>query len=209
LPFVIAAAGSAMGDRPMVPLPYPVVPPGGVDPLAEQLLVRRTLLVSGALDGDAVGLLSVRLMALDGMSGADVELVVNSGGGPLAEIFAVIDVIDLMRATVNVTCIGTAASTAAALVACCGGQRRAAPHATFVLRGEPERFEGSTTDIAHQARELSELRSRYTRRLSAATGRDEQTISATMESGRRLNSQEAAAFGIVDVIASRSVNADR
>jgi Clp protease len=98
-------------EYPEIPFPLPPerTPPHRTEPVAvpmvsiegsdawETLAEQRRILVSGPLDRDAVLELSARLMAFDGASSRDVEIVINSSGGPLAEIFALLDVIGLMR----------------------------------------------------------------------------------------------------------------
>ncbi len=185
---------------PVQPVAIPMVDvPGG--PLREQLAEQRKILVSGPLELDAVGMLTAQLMAFDGASSRDVELVVNSHGGPLVEIFAALDVMQLMRARVNVTCIGSAAGTAAALVACGTGERRAARHARFSLRcDQRHRIEGTPTDVTREAGELAAVRERYLEVLVAATGRDEQLIAQEVDRGTRHDAAAAVELGIVDVV---------
>src|SRR5918994_561185 len=82
------------------------------------------------------------LMALDADGDDPVTLLVNSPGGPLDAGVAVVDVLDLLGAPVEATCIGQAVGTAAVVVACATpGRRRAAPHPRLSLppaRDPPE-----------------------------------------------------------------------
>ncbi|MCP3992709.1 MAG: hypothetical protein GY724_26805 [Actinomycetia bacterium] len=188
--------------RPSVPVVVPMVDLAGQQAhgwLAEQ----RRILLSGPLDSETVTTLAAQLMTLDGCSSDGVELVVNSHGGPMAEIFAVLDVIDLMRAPVNVTCIGTAAGTAAALVACGTGERRAARRASFSLRyDELESIEGRTHELVGQVEQLATLRTRYLELLVAATDRDKATLTEELDRGQPHTAAEALAMGLIDSIAS-------
>ena len=67
-------------------------------------------------------------MALDGRSADPVEVIVNSEGGPLADVLAVVDVLGSMRARVDTTCLGRAKGTAAIVLAC--GTGTAVPQPT-------------------------------------------------------------------------------
>ncbi len=202
-------------EHPEIPYPFPPgpTPPRRYEPVMvpmvdvpsddvrQRLLQQRRLLVGGPLDGDATAALSAQLMALDGESSDDVEIVVNSEGGPVSSIFAVLDVVELMRARVNTTCVGSARGTAAALVACGTGDRRAAPHATLSLRcGEREMIEGTSSDISHRAEEIAALRSRLTAVIAAAIGLDEAVVVDEIENGREHDAQAALALGIIDAI---------
>ena len=77
----------------------------------------------GPLDGELVNGVAAELMALDGRSADDVELVINSDGGPPADVVVLLDVIGAMRAPVVTTCMGRAKGTAAVLLACGTGRR--------------------------------------------------------------------------------------
>ncbi len=186
--------------------PVPVVVPM-VDLAGQQahgwLNEQRRILVSGPLDNETVTTLAAHLMTLDGRSSDEVEVVVNSHGGPLAEIFTVLDVIDLMRAPVNLTCIGTAAGTAAALVACGTGERRAAPRASFSLRyDESVSIEGKPHELVGHVEQLVTLRTRYLELLGAATGQDETTLAEELDRGHSHTATEAVAMGLIDSIAT-------
>src|SRR5918995_1279694 len=95
-------------DRPETPSPFPpyrelpqrkepvLVPTVGVPEgdAYQRLFDRRTVLVSGSLDHDAASVLCAQLMALDGGTDRDVTVIINSPGGPLAEVSAILDVIE-------------------------------------------------------------------------------------------------------------------
>jgi ATP-dependent Clp protease, protease subunit len=195
------------------PVVVPMVPIGGGDPW-QRLSEQRRILVNGPLDRDTVTALSAQLMALDGESTRDVEIVINSGGGPLEEILPVLDVVDLMRARTNTTCVGSAAGTAVALVAAGTGTRRGASNATICLRiDDRQAIEGTTTDIIRRAGELDAIRARYVATLVAKTGLDEDRLVADIENGRSITAAEARELGIVDAVDEpadlRSRRADR
>ena len=182
------------------PVVVPMVPIGGGDPW-QRLSEQRRILVTGPLDRDAVTALSAKLMALDGESTRDVEIVISSGGGPLEEILPVLDVLDLMRARTNTTCVGSAAGTAVALVAAGTGTRRCASNATICLRiDDRQTIEGTATDIIRRAADLDAMRARYIAALVAKTGLDEDHLVAGIETGRSITAAVARELGIVDVV---------
>jgi ATP-dependent Clp protease, protease subunit len=182
------------------PVLVPLVAMPSSDP-HDQLLDRRTILLSGHLDDSAVNHLCAQLMALDGRSPADIELLVNSGGGPLGAIGAVLDVLDLMRAKVNVTCVGMAVGTAAILLTCATGERRAGHNARICLRVENVLETAGTADeVETRARErTSELR-RITHLLASGTGAPPDEIASQLESGVALDADAARSLGIVDSV---------
>ena len=186
---------------PVVDLPFGE---GPRDDVQARLWEQRTILVSGVLDGAQGARVSVELMALDGRSSGDVEILINSSGGPVEVVFSVLDVIALMRARVNVTCVGAARGTAAALVACCTGERRAAPHARLSLRCEDtQAIDGSAAEIERQAEELVASRRRLVDIVAAACGQPVDRIGNEVDGGSPFDAQEAVDLGLVDVIVDR------
>ena len=210
-------------EHPEIPYPLPPerVPPRRTDPVLvpivsvgtggdpwQQLGSQRRILVSGPLEHESATALSARLMALDGESSRPIELVINSTGGPLAEILPVLDVLDLMRAPTNTTCIGSVAGTATAVVACGSGTRRAAPNATISLRlADRHVLEGSHDEILRSAEQFEALRDRLLARLATATGLDRERLSAEIEHGRFMSANEARDIGIVDEVQTRPTRA--
>jgi len=167
----------------------------------QRLLEQRRILVSGPLESGSITSLTAQLMMLDGVSSRDVEVVVNSSGGPLSEIFSVLDVIEVMRAQVSITCIGEAIGTAAGLVACGSGERRAARHARLSLRCDGRQsFEGTAAEVAHEADQLAALRNRYIDVLTAATGQGRQPTADEVDRGSTLSAAEALTLGLIDTV---------
>lgn len=184
--------------------PEPVIVPTVSEPAPNpttRLFDRRTVLVTGPLDRGAANRICAALMALDASSTRDVEVVINSPGGPLVEVTSVLDVIDLMQAPVNTTCVGAARGTAAIVLACGTGRRRAAPSATISLHCDhPESLTGPTSDIVRQAEELRATRARLAAALVTATGTD--GIGEELDSGRIHDPTGAQAVGLIDEIAA-------
>lgn len=171
---------------------------------ADRLFERRTILVAGRLDAAAVTRLSAQLMALDGRSANDVELVVNSPGGPVTDIAAVLDVIELMRAAVNVTCAGAAAGTAAALVACASGSRRAGPNARLRLRLEDEPpMAGTAAELNSRVEQLAVCRRQLTDALCRASGQSVAVIEGELEHGGWHDAAGALELGLIDAVAGQ------
>lgn len=198
-------------DRPdperRIPVPLVDLP---AEDLAARLLQRRTVLLSGVLDREAATALCAQLMALDGESDPDVQLVVNSDGGPLDDVLPVLDVLGLMRAAVDVTCVGAARGTAAVLVACGTGRRLLAASATISLRcAAPERAAGSADDVLRRGQELEDARSRIRDHLHRASGLPRERIDAEIDRGDLLDAGAALEMGLVDGLAGRSAGPGR
>jgi ATP-dependent Clp protease, protease subunit len=174
------------------------------DETARRLFERRTIMLTGALDGEAATAAAASLMALDADGDDPVTLLVNSPGGPLDAGVAVVDVLDLLGAPVEATCIGQAVGTAAVAVACATpGRRRAAPNARLSLRLAEGALGGPAGRLEQEAAARVDTRDRLVDRLVAATGRPRHELVAATERGPLLSAAEAVAAGLVDEVATR------
>ncbi len=175
----------------------------GLDAVA-QLAARRTLFLRGPLDVGAANELVAQLMALDAVSGDPVTVVVNSPGGPLDDLFTVLDVAQVIGARVDVTCLGQALGTAGVLVACAPGHRRATPSARLSLRLAPGGPVTGDADGLTRLADLHEARlADVARRLADATALDVATAAAELRSGGTYDAAGARAAGLVDEVQAR------
>jgi ATP-dependent Clp protease protease subunit len=180
------------------PVNVPLVDLPGAEPY-QRLFERRTVFVSGPLDGGAVTHMCAQLMALDGRSERDVELVINSTGGPSTDVAAALDVIEAMRGKVNATCTGTAQGTAAVLLACATGERRAGRHARISLRlQDVELVTASAADFARKAKEIATVRDQLIDVLASATGQPSQIVARELDAGDVHDARAALALGLID-----------
>ena len=124
-----------------------------------------------AIDAEGATRVCAELMALDGQSPDEVELIVNSDGGPLADVLAVLDVIGSMRARVRTRCLGRATGTAAVVLACGTGERSASPHSVISLRAGDERIEGPPERLRAEVAQLEVVRRVVVAAVAARTGR--------------------------------------
>lgn len=189
---------------PLFPVAIPVVDvPGGHDPF-ERLFEQRRVFLRGRLDGATVTRLAAELMALDGESARDVTLVISSPGGPLDDVWSVLDVLAVMRAPVHTTALGQAAGTAAGVLACGTGRRRVAAHATVTLRlSEPDELRGTADEVRVAAEQLAARRGAFAQRLADATGRPVADLAGALDHGPVLSAAEACAVGIADEVLSK------
>jgi ATP-dependent Clp protease protease subunit len=159
----------------------------------------RRVFVSGPLDTETVVRVSAELMELDGRSADEVELVVNSEGGRLTDVLGLLDVIGSMRAAVCTVCMGRATGTAAVLVACGTGRRRAGPHATISLRHRvPDQLEGDSATLRAQLDDLEHVRRQVVAALARATGRQPEALDHDLDAGPILDREQATAAGLLD-----------
>ena len=156
------------------------------------------------LDHDAAMLVTAQLMMLDADdSGADVTLVVNSGGGPADAAVGVLDTMDLLRCRVDTSCVGRAEGTAAVVVAAGSGRRRCGPGATFRLRFPDIEATGPASRLRQEVESATQLHRALVDRLVAITGQSRALVARDVERGRLLTADEAVAYGLVDEVSRR------
>jgi ATP-dependent Clp protease protease subunit len=160
---------------------------------------RRRLFLTGVLDAAAATDACAELMALDGRSADPVELIINNDGGTIGEVLAVLDVIGSMRARVDTTCLGRAKGTAAIVLACGTGTRRASSHAVITLRVDADdSIDGPADRVRALLEERRAVRQQVVAILAGATGRTPEELDDQLDHGEPLDAPAAAAMGLLD-----------
>jgi ATP-dependent Clp protease protease subunit len=165
-----------------------------------RLYDNRTVYLRGAIQGTIADDLAAQLMALDADSAEDVTLYINSPGGDAAGMFAVYDVIQLMRAKVNTTCVGLAASAGAFLLATGTGIRAATPNARIMIHQPLGAAQGQSSDIQIQARQIAFLRERQNQILAERTGKPVEDIARDVDRDFWLSAADAVDYGLIDEV---------
>ena len=199
---------------PEVPRPEPPEPPP--PPWAPQvlddtaadartaLLRQRRVMLTGALDEAAATRVTAELMMLDGESSREVELIVNSDGGPLPDVLTVLDVFDLMFAPVATRCIGRAMGTAAVVLASGTAGRAASGNALIGLRlQESYDISGRAIDVERFAGQLAGMRRRIATHLGVVTGLRDDQVQQALDDGESMTAELARARGIIDEVINR------
>lgn len=167
-------------------------------------LEQRVVLVGGPLDAAVANDAAVRLLALDGTGDQPIAVLVNSPGGPLDDAAALLDVLDAVRAPLEVTAIGRAHGSAGVLVAGAPGRRLAGPRASLSLRCDaPTERSGSAEDLTRFADSLAAVRDAVVDRLARRTGRPPAWLADQVERGGPLDAAAALDAGLVDGLAAR------
>ena len=134
-----------------------------------------------------------------------VTLYINSGGGEINSGLLMYDLIRSYKGTLDIYCIGRAASMAAVLLA--GGQkgrRYALPHSQVMIH-EPliaGGYGGSASTIEKTARSILEVRDTLNGLIAENTGHTLEEINKATETDYWMDAQQAVDFGICDEIRS-------
>ena len=196
--------------RPEPPDPAPATPwpPRVLDDTATDartaLLRQRRVMLTGGLDDTTATRVTAELMMLDGESSREVELIINSDGGPLPDVLTVLDVLELMRAPVATRCIGRAMGTAAVVLASGTAGRAAAGNALIGLRlQESYDISGRAIDVERFAGQLASVRRRIATHLGAVTGLRDDEVQHALDDGESMTAELARDRGIIDEVIGR------
>ena len=133
-----------------------------------------------------------------------ISMYINSPGGSPTAGLAIYDTMQYIQPEVHTWCIGQAASMAAVLLAAGeSGHRYALPYSRVLIHQPWGALEGQATDIQIQADEILRIRKWLNQILAESTGRPLEKIEEDTERDYYMTAQEAAEYGIVDVIARR------
>ena len=119
---------------------------------------------------------------------------------------AIYDTMQYIRPSVQTICIGLAASMGALLL-CAGapGKRFALPNSRIMIHQPSGGFQGQSTDIAIQAREILRMRERLDEIISSHSRQPIEKVRADTERDFYMDGAAARDYGIIDeVITSRS-----
>jgi ATP-dependent Clp protease protease subunit len=165
--------------------------------LAQALLARRTILLSGAVDSPRAGDAVAALLTLDALGDEPIELRLNAESDSLEAAFSLMDTIDAMGVTVNATVASTVGGTMVGVLAVCG-RRRMGRAGRIHLREPSTEVAGPALVVGRQAADFERQVEAFVRRLSEATARPFEHVEAELRVGAHLGPEEALAFGLVD-----------
>lgn len=163
-----------------------------------RLYEQRTVYLRGPIQDTVADTLCAQLMSLDAQSDRDVTMFVNSPGGVMDGMFAVYDVVQLMRSRVSTVCVGMAASAGSFLLATGTGTRSATPSARVMIHQPSGGVQGTAADLQIQARQSAWMRDRMVGIYAERTGRDPEQVGRDMDRDRWFSAPEAVAYGLID-----------
>lgn len=177
----------------------------GAEDLARAALFRRrTVLLTGAIEGTAARDVAAQLLALDAASDEPITVIIDSPGGELSGLFTIHDTMQSLTAPVHTRCVGVAASAAAVLLATGTGTRSATVNARVMLHqphgGIPN---ARAKDLEIAAKEFSFLKRRLEEILAARTGQSLERIREDTDRDYWMSAQEARAYGVIDEVVPR------
>lgn len=167
-----------------------------------RLLKDRIIFLGTPVDDQVANVIIAQLLFLESDDpDKEINLYINSPGGSVSAGMGIYDAMQHIKAPVNCTVVGLAASMGALLLAAGTGKRYALPNARVMIH-QPHLsgVGGQVTDIEITAREALKTKELMAEILAKHTGQSLDRIKADTERDRWLSAEEAKAYGLVDEV---------
>jgi ATP-dependent Clp protease, protease subunit len=172
-----------------------------------RLLKERVIFLVGPVNDMTANLVVAQLLFLEAENpDKDISLYINSPGGSVTAGMSIYDTMQFVKPDVSTLCIGQAASMGAFLLAAgAKGKRFSLPNSRVMIHQPSGGFQGQSTDIQIQAKEIMYLREKLNAILAEHTGRSAEEIDRDTERDNFMSAEESVKYGMIDkVIANRA-----
>lgn len=178
----------------------PTAPALLTDQLSQRLLHQRIVVLDGELDDAGGTRLCTQLFLLSADDPrSDISLWINSPGGSVPAMLAIMDTMRLIPNDVSTLALGLACSAGQFLLSTgTHGKRYALPHARILMHQGSAGIGGTAVDIELQADELRATRDTVLGIIAEATGQSVATIGEDSLRDRWYSAQQAKDYGFVD-----------
>jgi ATP-dependent Clp protease protease subunit len=176
-----------------------------------RLLKDRIIFLGTPVDDQVANVIIAQLLFLESDDpDKEINLYINSPGGSVSAGLGIYDAMQHIKAPVNTTVVGLAASMGALLLACGTGKRYALPNSRIMIH-QPllNGVGGQVTDIEITAREAIKTKEQMAEILAKHTGQPIDRIKADTERDRWMSAEEAKSYGLVDEVVHPKDKASR
>ena len=165
-----------------------------------RLLNERIIFLGTSVDDQIANLIVAQMLHLESQDpDKDISLYINSPGGSITAGLAIYDTMNFIKPDVSTMCMGIAMSMGSLLLmAGVKGKRFSLPNSRILIHQPSAGFEGQSTDIEIQAREILKTRKRMDEIYALHTGRSEEEVHRDMERDRFFKPEEAVEYGLID-----------
>lgn len=177
-----------------------------------RLLKDRIIFLGTPVDDQVANVIIAQLLFLESDDpDKEINLYINSPGGSVSAGLGIYDAMQHIKAPVNTTVVGLAASMGALLLAAGTGKRYALPNSRIMIH-QPlihGGISGQVTDIEISAREAIKTKEQMAEILAKHTGQPIDRVKADTERDHWLSAEEAKAYGLVDEVVHPKDKASR
>ncbi|MFV1921403.1 MAG: ATP-dependent Clp endopeptidase proteolytic subunit ClpP [Methylotenera sp.] len=171
-----------------------------------RLLKERVIFLVGPVTDASANLIVAQLLFLEAENpDKDISFYINSPGGSVTAGMSIYDTMQFIKPDVSTLCIGQAASMGAFLLASgAKGKRFSLPNSRIMIHQPSGGFQGQSSDIQIQAKEIMYLRTKLNEILAGHTGKSPEEIDLDTERDNFMSAEESVKYGMIDrVIANR------
>ena len=173
-----------------------------------RLLKDRIIFIGTQVDDHMANLIIAQLLFLESDEPEqDIYLYINSPGGAVSSGLAIYDTMQYIKPDVQTICLGQAASMGALLLAAgTKGKRYTLPNSRIMIHQPTGGFQGQSTDIQIQAKEILQIRERLDEILAKHTGQPKDKVRADTERDNFMTGEEAKEYGIIDSVITNRID---
>lgn len=170
--------------------------------LYSRLLDERIILLSEPIDDTVSSIIVSQLLYLQSEDKEkEITMYINSPGGSIVSMWAIIDTMNLIKPDVSTVCVGLAASAASVILASgAKGKRMILPHAEVMIHQPLGGAQGQASDIEITAKHIVRIKNELHKYMADHTGQKMNKIEKDMDRDFFMTAQESLDYGIVDKI---------
>jgi ATP-dependent Clp protease protease subunit len=165
-----------------------------------RLLRERVIFLGEPIDDELANVVVAQLLHLEAEDPEkDVSIYLNTPGGSMYAGLAIYDTMQFIKPAVQTTCVGIAMSMGSLLLAGgAAGKRAVLPNSRVLIHQPSGGFEGTSSDIEIQAREVLSLRKHIDEIYAKHTGQSFERVHEDMERDRFFTAEQAVEYGLAD-----------
>lgn len=169
------------------------------DAIDSKLIEQRKVFLWGQVDDKSAKHVIDRLLYLEALETADIQLYINSPGGYVTSGFAMYDCIQSLKSDVSTICTGLAASMGSILLSVgAKGKRFIQPHARVMIHQPSGGARGQASDIEITAQEILKTKELSAKILADNCGQDFEKVMKDFNRDHWMGAEESVKYGIVD-----------
>jgi ATP-dependent Clp protease protease subunit len=170
--------------------------------LYSRLLNDRIIFLGQQVDDTIANLVVAQLLHLESEDpDKDISIYINSPGGSISAGLSIYDTMNFIKPDVSTICCGIAMSMGSLLLTGgAKGKRFALPNSRILIHQPSAGFDGQSTDIEIQAREILKTRARVDEIYAHHTGKSVEEVHRDMERDKFFKADEAAEYGLIDKV---------
>lgn len=169
-----------------------------------RLIKERILFLTEEITVEVASTIAATLLLLDNQdSETPICFYINSGGGDVAALFTIYDIMNMIEAPVHTYCIGEASSAAAILLAAgSAGHRYSMENSKIMIHQlQISDMQGTAADIRNEAKLIEEINHRALETLARHSGQPLKKIKTDCSGvDHYMTAQQAVKYGIIDHI---------